>query len=201
MKPTIKNVRASDRKDFTGLPKSEFVIRKRLPTRAQVYRLFLALVIIVLGTAIIVYNDTLLGAVICTLLGVIMLYFGRQIEKLQGIIHATEFMNAIFSSALSKKYKFCAVVRKDGEIVYINRPFQERFPEFTEQPTRTLEQLFALHGVSTQDAEKVTALVTNTHEGMAAVAAQAGNPRTQQSMIFMVEPVDRPRGFSLLRGQ
>lgn len=196
-----QNVRASDRKDLTNPSgKDDFVIRRRFPSVRQMAQLCLLSVIVVLGVSIIVSNDTMLGALICILVGSIMLYLGRSIERQQKVINATEFMNALFSSALCRNHRFCAVVREDGEIIYLDRGFQEMFPDFMEQPSRDLATFIKISEIPDNHGSNLTSLITSGGVGQAAFSVPIGSNKISDSITVTVEPIARPKGFSLVRG-
>lgn len=193
----IENVRASDRITSDDIKREDFTIRRRTPAARMVKALFM-IAVIAMGVTLIVYNNTLTGAGICVVVGAVMLGIGRQMERVQQIQQATEFMNALFSSALGKGYAFCTVIREDGEIVYLNRSFQEMFPKFLEQKERTLQALFAKYGAQEDSVAGLLALVQQNNHGSVPVnlTLEDGSAR---SFHMMIEMIDRPAGFALLR--
>lgn len=196
-----QNVRASDRLDLANPKQDDFVVRRRFPTVREMAQICLAAIIVVLGVTILVRNETLLGSLLCVVVGTVTLYLGRHIEKQQKVINATEFMNALFSSALCRGQKFCCIVRADGEIVYLDRGFQELFPEYMEQAKRELDLLFSMHDVAAEHRNRLTSLIANSSDGQVAFSAPTGSNRITQSLTVTVEPILRPKGYSLVRGK
>jgi len=195
------NVRASDRADLSNPGNEDFVVRKRFPSVRTMAQICVAAVIIVLGVALLVRNDTLLGSLLCVVVGSITLYLGRHIEKQQKILNATEFMNALFSSAVCRNHKFCIIVNQEGEIVYLDRGFQELFPEYMEQPKRELDLLLGMHDVAQEYRSKIFSLISGNVDGQVTFTAPTGSNRISQTINVIVEPIMRPKGFSLVRGK
>jgi hypothetical protein len=196
----VKNVRVSDRNDFASAKKSEFVARKHIPFK-QITRLLIMLVIVVLGVAVLVYYNSLVGCWLASGVGLVILYVARKLEKLEKIQHSTEFMNALFSSALGKKYKFCTVINLAGEIVYLNRSFQAMFPAFVQQSERTLDKLLSMQNVAADRTDMVKKLIEQNSESSLAVIMDAGAEKAPESVTLYIEPIERPSGFVLIRGQ
>ncbi|MCE2927291.1 MAG: hypothetical protein LW823_06605 [Rickettsiales bacterium] len=196
-----QNVRASDRPELSNPAGDDFVVRRRFPSVRQMAQICLAAVIVVFGVVILVRNDTLVGSLICVLVGSIMLHLGRNIEKQQKVINATEYMNALFSSALCKGYKFCFVARKDGAIVYLDRGFQEVFPDFMEQPRRELSALSEVYNLSSDVSSKLTEIVTAGSDGQLLLTAATGANKISQTMNVTCETITRPKGYVLVRGK
>jgi hypothetical protein len=196
-----QNVRASDRVDLANPQGDDFVVRRRFPSVRQMAQICVAAVVVVLGVTILVRNETLLGSLLCVVVGSITLYLGRHVEKQQRVINATEFMNALFSSSLCRNHKFCTIVRKDGEIVYLDRGFQELFPEYVDQPKRELDLLLGMHEVTQEHRNKLASLISSGGEGTVSFTAPTGSNKIMQLLNVTVEPIIRPKGYSLVRGR
>jgi hypothetical protein len=195
-----KNVRASDMIELS-LPGDDFIVRKRFPSIRQMAQICLAAVIVVFGVVILVRNDTIVGALVCVLVGSIMLHLGRNIEKQQKVINATEFMNALFSSALCKGHKFCFVARKDGRVVYVDRGFQEVFPDFMDQPQRELAAFINIYNLSSDVSGKLIEMVASGSDGQLLLSAATGANKINQTMNVTCESIVRPKGYVLVRGK
>lgn len=193
------NVRASDRSDLLSSQREDFVARKRDVTLKKIYNICLAALITVLGVAILVYNNTLLGSMMCVIVGSITLSLGRQIEKQQKVLHATEFMNALFASVIGSGSLFCMVVRADGEIMYLNRGTQDMFPTFLDQPVRHLDLLLSMHNVPEEHRGKIAALIAQQNAEKIGVTIEDGEKKSR-AITLSIEPILRPKGFTLIRG-
>jgi PAS domain-containing protein len=194
----IQHIRVSDRSHEINLAESGFIKRSRTPLQ-QVGRLFALVVIIVLGVSVLVYNNTLIGAVLCTGVGTATLLIARKLDEARKAQLATEFMSALFASALSKDYALCTIVRLDGEILYLNQSFQKLFPRFISQPDYGLKSLLTLYSAAPDAVDSLL------------VSIAANRPKTQSVKLeleegartfdFVVEPIGRPKGYVLLRGK
>jgi hypothetical protein len=197
---TLKSIRFTDRKDIIGDGRDDFVIRRRT-TVEQIRTLFLMGITILVGISVIVYNDSKLGAIICLVVGIIMLVVAKKFEKLREHIHISEFMNALFTSALANGYKMTMVVKPGGEIIYIDRGFQLVFPDFLEQPDLTLNALFGIY--PTDDATKTKILHSLVEGGPAKmdVSIASGLDKAQVKLALSIEPIARPSGFIMIRAK
>jgi hypothetical protein len=199
--PMPKNVRASDRLDLGHQEEDGFVVRKRFPSVRKMAQLCLSGLIIVLGVTVLLRNDTLIGSLICISVGSVMLYLGRTLEKQQNVINATEFMNAVFSSALCKGYRFCFIARANGNIIYLDRGFQELFPDFMSQSERELSVFCETQQLRPDVAAKLTELVRTHAEASLEMTALIGSNRVVQILTITCEPITRPKGYVLVRGK
>jgi hypothetical protein len=194
-----QNIRASDRKDLANPSAGDFVVRTHFPSARHMVRLMLGAFIVVFGVVVLVRNDTLVGSLMCVLVGSIMLSLGRTIEKHRAIINATEFMNAIFSSVLCNGYRFCTIIGQDGSIIYFDRGFQDVFPEFVAQPKREIDVLLSLYMPDSAQAERFRQVAAGG--ASYTLTIPAGSNQVAQSFEVSSEPVPRPKGYVLLRGK
>ena len=197
-----KHIRASDQNEFDTQGRKDFVVRKHGFSSQQIYSLCIAAVIIIAGVSFLVYNDALLGSVMCTLTGFVLLIFAKQIETRKKELLSTEFLNALFSSAIAAGHKFTMIVRQEsGNIVYLNRGFQDMFPDMIDPPKRTLEALLSLYYVSDADRNSVLAAAKQSTASQVPLTIQAGADRKTHSIVMSMEPIARPAGFCLIRGK
>ncbi len=195
-----KNIRASDKSIFFGIEDSGFVVRKRTPLRA-IFRLAIMVAIGAAGVIILLHYDDMQGPFLTILVGGLFIYVGCKIKQQEILQHSTEFMNAIFASAIGDNYKFCAVTRRDGEIVYMNRSFQTVFPHFIEQPRHDLKTLITLSGIAQDDGQKIISMVTDNMPGTLKILIKTGEEKKSESMNVSIQSVSHPRGFVLIRGE
>lgn len=198
---TPLHIRASDRKDFVAGKRKDFVVRKRGLNAAYIYSLCVMAITVVIGVTILVYNDTLMGSILCVAVGTVMLVISKQVEKQQKLLQATEFLNALFASALGAGHKFCMITKQDGEIVYLDRSFQQMFPDMVNKSKRTLEELLTLYNTSESNRMSLMQALKLNSESKITVQIEGGAERTKQSVAVHIEPILRPSGFCLVRGQ
>lgn len=194
----VRKGRASDTIQHHDIEKSGFIVRKRTPAR-QALRYFALLIVIIIGVAVLTYYDSLTACGLAVVAGVVLLLIGKQLEKVEKNQRAAEFMNALFSNALSKDYRFCLVARTDGGIIYFNRTFQEMFPAFIAQAKRDMETLLSLYHVTPEHRGTIATQLIQSTPATLAVIIQSGSDQAPQPLILSMEPIERPRGFVLDR--
>lgn len=199
MTPT-KSFRFSDHAELLRGDIPGFTQRKRTTTE-QIYILVLAAIAVVIGVSLLVLNDAKTGSFICVIVGGVMLLVARQFEKQRTALQMSEFLNAIFASALSTGHLFSMVVKNSGEIVYFDRGFQTSFADFLEHPNRTIYTWLRAHGAPEEHRDKIEALLKNPTADKLAVPVLYGNAKTAQHLLLAVEPILRPGAFTLIRGK
>ena len=127
-------------------------------------------------------------------------YIVIVVQRNRDLVLATEFQNSLFASALGINNKFCLIIRPDGTIVYLDRSFQDIFPEFIKQPRRTIDVLLDQGKVEKEESDKI---YTAIEQGVYAkvVLNIRGTGKIFHKMIVSIEPILRPSGFILLRGR
>jgi hypothetical protein len=177
-----------------------FVVRKRNGV-GKVVHFFLLAAMVVFGAALLVYYRSPEGSALAVVIGGCFALVAVNLEKLKRNKNYLEFMNALFSSALGKGYKFCCIVKANGEVVFFNRPFQAVFPAFLAQESRSLETLLTLYNVPQDQREMLKSLIGSNSEGSFATTIREESATSSLSLTFHVEPIERPTGFVLLRGK
>ena len=178
----------------------DFVARQRTPTTMQVAIIILSAFLI--GTSIIVTvkNPLLLVATLFTLFGIIGWYVVYQLMRYRDMLLVTEFQNALFASAMGLHNKFCLIIKRDGSIVYLDRSFQNLFPDFVKQPMRTVDLLLKYGKVERTDVTRINdAIAEGTYEKVIFDITDAQG--LVHHVILSVEPIMRPAGFTMLRGR
>lgn len=196
-----QNVRASDRSDFTAAKRSDFTRRRREITARQIYTICLMLLLVIVGVGLLVYNDALVGSGLCVVVGAVLWFFARHLERGEHKLQATQFLNAMFASLLTDGYKFSMIVSREGEIVYLDRGFQAWFPDLMARPRRTLEMLFDEYGVPVAQRQGLADMLAAAAESSAALSIATGKERAVQSLTLEAKPVPRPAGYVLLRAR
>lgn len=191
-------MRSADKK--IDVAETGFVVRQRTPVRALT-TIFMGISGCVLLIACVFYYDNLNGFYMCLIAGLLMLFISRQLETMQRIQLSTEFTNALFSSAMAKGYKFCMIVSQAGDIIYCNRPFQAMFPAFSKQDKLTIEQWFLMQEGSSVQYQNVLSLLSVPSDSNVAVTLRGGENEAQQSMHLLIEPIEFPKGYVLIRGK
>jgi proteasome assembly chaperone (PAC2) family protein len=145
--------------------------------------------------------QTLVGAAISFGAGIALLIFAKRLAANKLTIERSDFLNALLSSALGAKHKFCIIVtQSDGQIVYLNSGFQAAFPKMLEVPKRTLTKFYSTYGISADKAKSITTAVKKATSKEVSVEVMNDKSKKTQKMKFIIEPIARPSGFILIRG-
>lgn len=178
----------------------DFVIRRRTPTVGQLVGMFFVVLLLVVSFLVSVSDTFTLALLIIILVSVIGWYVIIQIQRNRDLLLATEFQNALFASALGLNNKFCMIIRRNGNVVYLDRMFQDMFPDFLKQPHRSIDVLLQQGKVSRQDSEKIfSAIERGVYEKVVFEIRGADNHFNK--IVMSIEPILRPSGFVLLRGR
>jgi two-component system cell cycle sensor histidine kinase/response regulator CckA len=178
----------------------DFVIRRREPTLPQILLLFIASMMVVTGTTLAVADKMTLAILLFLLVAAIGWYAILQMQRERDLVLATEFQNALFASALGINNKFCLIIKRDGNIVYLDRSFQEMFPNFSHKSRRAIDGLLEHAKVAPDESEKIyRAIEAGVYDkAIFNIRDAQGN---FHHIIMSVEPILRPSGFILLRGR
>lgn len=178
----------------------DFVLRKRTPTIAQLAALFIGALVVGVCVAITVTEPLALIAIIVIMLGAVGWYAIVQIQRNRDLVLTTEFQNALFASALGINNKFCLIIKRDGNIIYLDRAFQDMFPGFVNTSRRTIDVLLDHAKVSQEDSAKIfTAVERGIYDKVVFNVRDANG--LFHRIIMSIEPILRPSGFILLRGR
>ena len=178
----------------------DFMPRKRFPSVAHLILILLLTTAIVVTLLVSIGDKTVLALTLIGMLCIIGGYVIIQLLRNHDLLLATEFQNALFASALGLNNKFCLIIRRNGNIVYLDRMFQEMFPDFLQQPQRSIDALLDRGKVTRQDADKIFAAIEHgVYEKV--VFEIKGADGKFVKVIMSIEPIMRPSGFILLRGR
>lgn len=191
--------RASDRKEFRPTANNGFVARRRTIQSPWLHYGLLTL-LLVSGTAFILYTRSMVACIVAAIIGYALIAISMQAEKLKSMLQSTEFLSALFSSALGSGYRFNLITTMTGDIVYSNRGFQSLYPEFSAQRSCRLSELFALSKLSPEHAEQILQWIKNSGKGT--VSTQLTDPKGEVIEVTLeIEPIERPVGFMMVRAK
>jgi two-component system, cell cycle sensor histidine kinase and response regulator CckA len=178
----------------------DFVVRQRTPTIMQLMVMFFAFMVVSVSALGAISDRTHFLLTLTLVMGLIGWYVIVQMMRNRDLLLATEFQNALFASALGLHNKFCMIIRRNGNIVYLDRKFQEMFPDFVRYKQRSIDLLLEQGNVSTQDKAKIsTAIERGVYEKVIFDIKGTGSNFTK--VVMSIEPILRPNGFTLLRGR
>jgi PAS domain S-box-containing protein len=191
-------IRYSDINTTAGA--GDFVVRYRPPTPMHLVALFAFVLIISIGISFAAINRTAQSFLLIFGICATGWYAVVNLQRSRDTVLATEFQNALFASALGINSKFCLITRRDGSIVYIDRSFQEMFPDFSHEPRRTVDTLLDHGNVSHADKERIFSAIERGvyDKAIFNIRAKSG---VSYKIVMSVEPILRPSGYILLRGR
>ncbi len=178
----------------------DFVARSRTPTIAQVSLIVLSAFLIGVSVTVSIHNIPALITTLFALFAILGWYVIIQLMRSRDMLLVTEFQNALFASAMGLHNKFCLIIKRDGSIVYIDRSFQDLFPDFIKYSTRSVDTLLKQGRVGREDAERISSAIDKgTYEKVIFDITDAQG--LLHHIILSVEPIMRPSGFTMLRGR
>lgn len=178
----------------------DFVVRKRRPLWQTLGIMFAALFPITIGISILVTDMLVFSQVLFVLLASLGTYVVYTVQRCRDLVLATEFQNALFSSALGHSNKFCLIIKHDSTIAYIGRSLQDLLPNFYKQPRHAIDVLLEQGQVSKEERKQVFEAIERRVRGK--VIFDIIDHKKQAHRIMMtIEPIARPKGFMLLRGR
>jgi len=167
---------------------------------AQLVAIFVSVLLIAISVSLSVVDRMQLIMILSLLLLIAGCYVMLVVQRNRDLVLATEFQNALFASALGINNRFCLIIKRDGNIVYLDRSFQDMFPDFLKQPRRTIDVLMEHGRVSKEDTNKVfSAIEQGVYSKVVFDIRGAGNEF--HKMVMSIEPIMRPSGFIMLRGR
>lgn len=178
----------------------DFVVRKHRPMWQTLLMMFASTLPISIMLSILVQNTIIFAEILFVLLSSLGAYVVFVVQRCRDLVLATEFQNALFSSALGHSNKFCLIIKHDSTISYIDRSLQEMFPDFYKEPRRAIDVLLEQGQVSKEERKMVFDAIEKRVRGK--VVFDITDSKKQQHRIMMtIEPISRPKGFMLLRGR
>lgn len=186
--------------NYNSTSDKDFIIRKRYPTLLQLFVIFLSVVLIGASVVLAVEDKTALISIIFILGGATSWYVTTLLQRNRDQLLATEFQNALFASALGMNHKFCFIIRRDGNIIYQDRSFQDMFPTFFRQGSHNLDSLMDYGKVSQDDKDRIFKAIEQGDYQKVVFDIRNGDGKFQK-IVMNMEPILRPSGFVLMRGR
>ncbi len=190
--------RTADRNQYLDVKHSGFIVRRHTPANLLSH-FFMVLSVVILAIVGVLYYDMLTGFYICFVSGIMMFFISKQLQLINRNQLSSEFINAAFSSVISKDYRFCFIARYDGEIVYLNRQFQDMFPGFLSQPSLNTATLCNMQSVPHSEWEKLAATLVAESACSFPITMKAGADNRPHIFTLQIEPISTPRGYVLIR--
>lgn len=178
----------------------DFIVRRRTLPILHMLILFVMIQLIVISVAVVIADKYTLVLLLVGVMTMVSWYLIAQTQRNRDLLLATEFQNALFASALGMNHKFCMIIKRDGNIIYFDRAFQDMFPDFLRQRHRSLHVFLEQSKVSREDCSKVFGVLErNSYENVILNIRSANNQYVK--IVMSIEPILRPSGFILMRGR
>lgn len=192
-------LRYTDFVSGSSTPK-DFVVRKRKPTLFELALIFLFALVMSVTLPVMVLDKMMLIFWLCLLLGIAGWYVIIEIQRNRDLVLATEFQNALFASALGFNNKFCLIIKREGNIVYMDSGFQKMFPDLLKERPISIAGMLKHGKAGTADKEKVFAAIERGVYDKV-IFDVIGKDGISNRIVMSVEPIVRPAGFILLRAR
>jgi hypothetical protein len=176
-----------------------FVARMRTPVR-RLEHFFVAVSYGLIGFTCLYYFNALTGVYLMLGAACFMGMSSVHLERGKSVQQSTEFLNAVFASAMGRGYRFCMVAGFDGHIIYVNAPFQDLFPTFMAQPERTLDSWSRSQAIANVALKELMVYVSDGSDGRVPLTMRLGEEPNDQSVLLFVETVEQIQGYVIIRG-
>jgi PAS domain S-box-containing protein len=178
----------------------EFVTRERYPTVTQLALLFVVTLITSIALSFTMGDPTLLATILTLLFCGFGWYIILQIQRTRDLVLATEFQNALFTSALGSNNKFCAIIKNTGAITYMDRAFHDLFDDFVKLPYRHIDAFLKYAEVQQEECDKIYAAVEHNVNDSVVFTIRTSDNKSHK-IVLHIEPITRPSGYILLRAR
>ncbi len=177
----------------------DFAVRSRNPFFSRFVALFTAAFVVLLATAWMSQEGSLLVYVLALLavIGSLAWFTVYFVVSHRDAVLTAEFQNALFSSAAGVGQHYCLILRQDGTIVYFDPGFLRHFPESSGQYSPSLERIFMQAGVPDAAITEIYGFIGSGSGGKVLLEGRTdGAP-----MILSIDPLPRPHGYWVLRAR
>lgn len=181
----------------THIAKAGFIGRKRSPSLTEQFFVCFGLIIVGASLVMLVDDSRWLIAILFVLMGFASTYITKQTNKNRDLVQSTEFQSALFASALTKGYDICFIAAKDGEIIYTNPGFLERFPGV--QVGANVRDWLTAGKALGQDSAAVLECFEKDQDRDFSIALEEKTQR-KITLTTRVDVIPKPQGYFLLRG-
>ena len=181
----------------------DFAVREMRPTLVQMVGFCIALCLIGSAGVYLTGDRLLVIPLLFIIVGLASSVAGVQVHRNREARRATELLNALFASALGRGWWFCLIARKDGRIVYASPGFHALFD--AKKDGYGLAEWIAAAGVSEEAETKILALAQGLirpgGQGVELPLSVMSKDGWHHTLLLAAEPIDRPKGFILLRAR
>lgn len=190
----------SDNMDLRAGAVPDFVARRRSPVLFTVVVITGVCFLLSCIFLFLIENTLWRVVLLATTFAAFCSYALIKIQHTHDLLMATEFQNALFSSAIGISHKFCVIMKQDGTITYLDQAFQELFPSFVQQGKRHVDVWLEQSKVAREEREEIVQALKRDGFSKIICVMRTAN-EGYYKMVLSVEPIVRPHGFVLLRGR
>jgi len=112
------------------------------------------------------------------------------------LLQATEFENALFSSALGMNHKFCLITHREGNLVYVSPASRNSLLRSPRQMAMTLTAWFDAGHIQAEEAAAILKAVSGVRQGTRCCHLFGDHHEHRSPYRMLIEPIPRPKGLS-----
>lgn len=178
----------------------DFKTRERLPTILQ----FTLTSAVIFGLLTIIYFASKSATTFLILTGILMLISAGisvyLIQKDRDMLIATEFQNAIFSSAINIGNEFYFITHNDSQIVYYNHGVRRIVPGFDKNRRFDIDNFIIAASLNDDDANRLTGALSQSTPSQIVITI-TNKEQVPQAFMLSIDPISRPANYFLIRGR
>lgn len=178
----------------------DFQPRSRLPAIVHFLLVFAGIYIFLAGFFLFSDNMTAFGFWAFFVLAGLAVFITRTVRFNRDLLLATEFQNAIFSSALMSGNLFSIIVRGDGSIVHVDRGTQDFFKGFSRYRHKHLEDILRIAQVSEEHQNAIFNALRSQQRERLLFGVTSHNGVTSD-LVLTLDPITKPGNFTILRAR
>mgnify|MGYP003392978012 CR=1 FL=1 len=180
--------------------RQDFVVRTRRPVWQTLLIMFASILPVSVLLGFMVKDLIVFSQILFVLLGALGTYVVYTVQRARDLVLATEFQNALFSSALGHNNEICIIIKNDGTIVYIGKTLQEMLPGLHKEARKDVGIILE-HGHVSKEEQKIVFSAIERYMRGQIVFDLTDNKKQRHRIMMSIEPIARPRGYMLLRGR
>jgi signal transduction histidine kinase len=178
----------------------DFVRRRRLPTHIQYCFIFLSFYALIVGTFVVTDSTFKFSVITLFWVGAVAAVIAFAIQISRDIVLATEYQNAVFSSALSARSLFTVIARTDGTILHFDRGVQKLFPRFSRFSQRDVSTLLEAAMASPEQTNVVLDAVRSMQVSRQVLTLKDAN-NAPLKVVLDIEIIDYPAQFAVIHAR
>lgn len=179
---------------------ADFVIRRRIPTWQLLSVAFAAVGVFSVVLGLLVDNILFFSELIFVVFVGLSTYVIILLQGSRDLVLATEFQNAILSSALSADDEFGLIIKNDSSVVYVTPSLLSLIPEFRLETRRSVDS-FIEHAHVPKEQRKIIFSAIENGSKEKIIFDVVDSSMVTRRLVMSLQPLARPQGFVLLKGR